>query len=225
LASLQRQLAIREKLAQSNPQSSYVRDALAGACNAVGETLEKLDRLTEALVQYRRYLEIERALATHDPTNASYRRGAAVGVQNVGIIQEKLGQYADAENSYLECLRIREELAGSADPKDPRPSEDLAYSCKLLAWLRATCPEQSLRDGQAAVELARRACELTGWDQSHSLDRLAAAYAEAGQFGEAVRWQAKAVEMAGDDTRGERQQRLDLYRRGQPYRQTLDAGD
>jgi tetratricopeptide (TPR) repeat protein len=225
LSSFQTQLAIREELAQNDPESSFARNGLAVALNAVGEALEELGRLEEALENYQRYLELKRELVEHDPTHVGYRRGVAVGLQNVGIIQEILGHYAEAEESYLESLQIREALAGSADPQDPQPNQDLAYSCKLLAWLRATCPEDQRRDGDAAVELARRACDLTGWDSSHSLDRLAASYAEAGQFAEAVRWQAEAVELAGDETKAERQQRLDLYRRNQPYRQTTEPAN
>ena len=51
-----------------------------------------------------------------------------------------------------------------------------------LAWILATAPQASLRNGNKAVELARQANELTGGKNPIILHTLAAAFAEAGQF-------------------------------------------
>jgi tetratricopeptide (TPR) repeat protein len=100
---------------------------------------------------------------------------------------------------------------------------DAKYAAGLnnLAWLLATCPEAKLRDGKKAVDLARRACELTGWKNAHYLDSLAAAHAEAGQFDEAVKWQKKALEdKAYSDRYGKAgAERLRGYEEKKPYRQ------
>ena len=88
-----------------------------------------------------------------------------------------------------------------------------------LAWLRATCPMDGLRDAGRAVADAMRACELTGHAVPGFVDTLAAAYAEAGRFADAVRWQEKVVDMVPADQQAEYQARLDLYRSGQPYRE------
>jgi tetratricopeptide (TPR) repeat protein len=61
------------------------------------------------------------------------------------------------------------------------------------AWLRATCPEDSIRNGQLAVADARKACELNDWELASDIDTLAAAYAEAGNFSSAIRYEEQAT--------------------------------
>jgi cytochrome c-type biogenesis protein CcmH/NrfG len=64
-----------------------------------------------------------------------------------------------------------------------------------MAWFRATNPDARFRDGAQAVALARHAAELTPEDPD-TLDALAAAYAEAGRFAEAVETARKALDLA-----------------------------
>src|SRR5262249_42559560 len=61
------------------------------------------------------------------------------------------------------------------------------------AWFLATSPDARVRDGPRAVASATRACELTGWTDPVTLDTLAAAYAEVGDFDRAVRRQEDAL--------------------------------
>ena len=70
------------------------------------------------------------------------------------------------------------------------------HALNNLAWLLATCPLETIRNGPEAVALARRACELTGFREPIPLNTLAAALAETGQFTEAVQMCARAVEAA-----------------------------
>ena len=91
-----------------------------------------------------------------------------------------------------------------------------------LAWLLATCPQDELRNGQEAVVQAQKACELTEWNSAGYIDTLAAAYAEAGVFDDAVENQLEALkdvnflETHGDGARA----RLELYKAGKPYRES-----
>jgi len=65
-----------------------------------------------------------------------------------------------------------------------------------LAWLLSSCPDRQYRNPKRAVELARRACELTSWGQPNCVETLAAAYSEAGQDEQAARWKTMALDLA-----------------------------
>ncbi|HEY6867379.1 MAG TPA: tetratricopeptide repeat protein, partial [Candidatus Eisenbacteria bacterium] len=96
---------------------------------------------------------------------------------------------------------------------------DDAAALLALAWIRATDPDAARRDGAEAVRLAERARDL---GEAPGLDRtLAAAYAEAGRFPDAVQACERAVERAsaaGDqDGVARSRAQLSRYRAGQPY--------
>jgi len=87
-----------------------------------------------------------------------------------------------------------------------------------LAWLWATSKDDSIRDGPNAVVLAERACAADRTPDC--LDTLAAAYAEAGRFDDAVRTVRAAMEHADatPEFRDEVRARAALYEAGRPYR-------
>jgi tetratricopeptide (TPR) repeat protein len=87
-----------------------------------------------------------------------------------------------------------------------------------LAWVQATCPDDAVRNGRHAVELALEVCELTKWRDPKVINTLAAAYAEAGQFEEAVKMQQKAMELVGPRRREDFRRRLKMYEEQKPYR-------
>jgi tetratricopeptide (TPR) repeat protein len=62
-----------------------------------------------------------------------------------------------------------------------------------MAWFKAVCPETAYRDGKKAVELGKRACVITEWRRSTYLDTLAAAYAECGDFDQAIKYENQAI--------------------------------
>ena len=85
-----------------------------------------------------------------------------------------------------------------------------------LAWLLATCPQASFRDGKKAVENATKAFEVL--KSSQTRDTLAAAYAEAGDFISAVKWENEAIDYQSDKEVAEAQKtRLALYESYKPY--------
>ncbi len=63
------------------------------------------------------------------------------------------------------------------------------------AWLLATCPSPSFRNADQAIADAKRACKLTNWRVPDLIDTMAAAYAEAGDWDSAVRFQQQAINL------------------------------
>ena len=117
--------------------------------------------------------------------------------------------------------RIDEAIAQYQKALELKP--DLIAALNDLAWLRATCPVASFRNGAAAIELARRAAKLPGGSTPVILDTLAAAYAEAGMFAQARQTAREALRLAEQERDAAQveviQGRLRLYDAGISYRQ------
>ena len=128
-------------------------------------------------------------------SRAYNNRGLAWGIKK---------EYDKAIRDYNEAIRL--------DPTFGTPFAN-------RAWLRATCPDAEFRDANKGVESATRACELSDWKNADHLGTLAAAYAEAGDFDKAVKWQEKADKLYAEaEDKKEGEERLTLYRDKKPYR-------
>lgn len=99
---------------------------------------------------------------------------------------------------------------------------DSVITLNNLAWILATSPDAALRNGAQAVQYASRACELTRNAVPSFLGTLAAAYAEAGRFPEAVATAQKArdaAQAAGQkDLAASDEKMMELYQAGRAYR-------
>ncbi len=109
-----------------------------------------------------------------------YRPNLVEAHSNLALLLLRQGQWADAMTHYRQVLAIR--------PKD-------ANAWNTVAWLLATCPEDRLRNGALAIHFAKRARALGG-DTPEILKSLAAAYAEAGMFSQALATAERALEVA-----------------------------
>lgn len=105
----------------------------------------------------------------------------ALEYYRLGGVLIHLGQYREGLKDFEMSLRV-----------DP----DMPDSMNGLAWLLATCPDASIRDGARAVRLAQEACEETKYRKANMLGTLAAAFAETGQYDKAVAMAQRAIIVA-----------------------------
>lgn len=126
----------------------------------------------------------------------------------LGSISTLNGNLPDAMTRYQNVLKM--------DPESVQALND-------LAWLQATAPDAKLRNGAEAVRSAEQACRMTKYQQPIAIGTLAAAYAEDGQFNEAVLTSEMAIKIAQADGETNVVQKnkelLQLYLANKPYRQ------
>jgi hypothetical protein len=93
---------------------------------------------------------------------------------------------------------------------------------KYLAWILATCPDASLRNGTQAVELAGQADQFSKGNNPAILATLAAAQAEVGHFADALSTVQKALVLATAQTNSAVANALRIqikcYEKGAPFR-------
>jgi len=127
----------------------------------------------------------------------------------LAVALDQKGETADAIHHYEKAVQI-----------SPKSISALTN----LAWLLATSPNDSLRDGNKAVKLAGEANQLLGGTNPVVLRTLAAGYAETGQFAKAIESAQTAIRLArlsGDNSlAADVGEQLGLYRLGVPYRET-----
>ena len=127
---------------------------------------------------------------------------------HLGRIYASQGKAQEAAVEYKEALRLQ--------PNYPEALNN--YS-----WLLATHKDGEIRNGHLAVELGERACELTKYEVPLFIGTLAAAYAETGQFGEAIKAGKRARELAAAQRQEILAKRnaelIALYEAGKPYRE------
>lgn len=130
----------------------------------------------------------------------------AVALTGQGSVRKKLKDYSGATAAFIKALQ--------SDPTYPE-------SLTRLARLMSTCPKAEFRDGRRAVEYATKAGEVTGWQEPVILETIGVAYAETGNYVEAIRWQQKALEHTQYEKEEgvKAREKLELYRQKKPYRE------
>jgi tetratricopeptide (TPR) repeat protein len=89
-----------------------------------------------------------------------------------------------------ECLRELDQVISRGNKKNLIP---LVTAYEMRAWLRATSRDASVRNGKQALIDAQEACKLSHNNDAQSLDTLAAAYAEVGNFEAAMGAEDRAI--------------------------------
>jgi tetratricopeptide (TPR) repeat protein len=175
-------------------EASRIRPDLAEAHYNLASVLADRGAIDEAIFQYQQGLKIT------DDAQAHYN--LALALYRQGLFPESLAQRREA-------IRLC--------PNDVALLND-------TAWMLATNPNASVRNGVEAVELAQRAVKLSDNRDPAILATLAAAYAEAGRFSDAV----KTARMALDLARRQNKQalvesintKIPLYEAKTPFRET-----
>lgn len=162
------------------------------ALMGMGKLLEKSGRLNEAIDYYRQ-------ACRYGPEKAHY-------FMLLGSSLAARGDFREAAEVFSQALERM--------PNEPELLNG-------MAWILATAPDASLRNAGQAVQYAEKAVMLTKGKDASALDTLAAAYAEAGRFNDAISTMQQALKLLeqsdSPDVRDMRN-RLELYRRGQPFR-------
>ncbi len=193
----------------------------------LGVVLRRQNKLPEAMRSFREALQV--------------KPDFAVAQLHLGTLLLDLGQFDEAMKHLAEAARLdpRDPFAhfnlGAAYGRAGQPDEAAVHFTHAveqdpgfvpalvhLALIRATSKDDSLRNGEQAVEMATRACELTRHQHPEALHALAAAYADVGRFSDAISTAELAVRLARSG-RNEAlaqaiQKPLELYKQQQPFR-------
>ncbi len=204
-----------------NPGSSV-------AYNYLGEILFRQERVDEALSYARMAVKL-------NPDSAEANSNLANILRYQKRFDEAIAYYKKASDLRPDIASIQGSLAnalldvGKVEEAVPRYETALRLDASdgllmnNLAWTLATCPKASVRNGARAVELALRAVQIIGSQDPTVMGTLAAAYAEAGRFKEAIEIEEEAYSLSKSMEDAEatewHSQLLESYRAGEPHRE------
>jgi len=170
-----------------------LRPENAPAHDNLAKALLRKGRVSEAMVHYRKFLEIQ-------PASVEARNTLGTALIQKGYVKEAIEQWQEA-------LAIQPENGNAASN---------------LAWVYATSPEDSLRDGTRAADLGEKARRISAGKIPMIYKVLAAAYAENGRFADAVETAQRGAELATSQGNpglaAELQSNVALYQSGRPLR-------
>ena len=195
--------------------------------NNLGLALADCGQLNDAIVHYQDALNIQ-------PSSAEGHNNIANALANCGRLDEAIDHYqkalaikpdyANARDNLGVVQSQREEMSKglAARRESIRSRPDDVTLLNETAWVLATNPNASIRNAAQAVELAQRAVRLSGAPEAAVLDTLAAAYAEAGRFPDALQTARKAAELAARQNNHSLAEsikaKIPLYEAGTPFR-------
>ncbi len=187
-AALHIQSADYQKALEDYQRAIQIDPDLSMAHAGRGRVCHMLGYLEQAL----RHLDAAQLLTPSDATICLGR----------GDLLVDLGRYGQARQAYLHAIELEPESAN-------------AY--RNLAWMQATCPSNTFRNGEEALANAIRATELSRNPDDITLDTHAAALAALGRFDEAVDLIKKAIEIAPASDVTAYSERLQMYLRGEAF--------
>ncbi|MGA2241640.1 MAG: tetratricopeptide repeat protein [Verrucomicrobiota bacterium] len=169
--------------------------------NNFGNLLAAQNRVTEAIEQFQKALEIKPDYAKAHYNLANIFTAQGRWDEAIEHYQRALEQMPDFTHAHYQLgllLQSRGKFAAAIAQFQKVLELDPHHvtAQNNLAWLLSTCPDNSLRNGQKAVAVAQQAVQLSGGNSPEILDTLAAAYAEAGRFPEAIETARQALDLS-----------------------------
>jgi tetratricopeptide (TPR) repeat protein len=200
--------------------NNYVAEAGMGtALSALGQTNDAIDWFKRALDVNPAYAQGHYQLGREELKDGQFDDGVAHMQQAEELSPDALNIPMELAAAFAGAHQVDKELAAYQRALKVNPDQVVALN--NLAFVLATTPDASLRNGAEAVRLASHACDLTGYKQTVFVGTLAAAYAEAGQFDKAVPTAQQACALAKDHGEAEllkkNQDLLALYHQGKPF--------
>ena len=217
-------IPLYQKALEINPDNAEVH-------NNLGLALFQKGRLDEAIAQCQKAMEINPDFAEAHFTlgNALFQKGRldqaiAHYQQALAIRPDFAGVHYNLGNALLQKGQLDEAVVQYQKVLEVHPDSTAVYDkLRQLAWMLATSPDASVRNGAKAVELAQQANQLAGGKNPVFLQTLAAACAEAGRFGDAIQDVQKAIELARASGQPDLVEQLSgelkLYEAGLPFHQ------
>jgi protein O-mannosyl-transferase len=216
-----------EKALEINPAS-------AEAHNNLGRSLVGMGKFDLAVPHLRKAAELK-------ADSAEVHNSLAVALVKTGQVDEAIAHFNRAVQINSGFAEAHFNLGDALYYLQGRAREALAHWQAVLrvdpnhlpvlnqiAWLLATHPDASLRNGAQAVEFAERAVRQSGGKNPAFCDTLAAAYAEVGRFSEAVELTSRNLALARQQNNRRLIEglaaRIGLYEARIPFRDTGPAG-
>ncbi len=213
-----------ETVIKTHPQllvAHLLQAEILASTNRIDEGIEKLEKLLPLAPEQTRLLE---PLATFYLVGGQPRKSILTFTKIIelepknyralrfrGDANLNIGKHAEAVADFDAALALNGEDEGLLNN---------------FAWVLATSPDDKVRDGKWAVELATKAAELSSHTVPHILSTLAAAYAETGDFENAKKWSKQAVELGdNEETREQLAKELASYEAGKPVREIQQQED
>jgi tetratricopeptide (TPR) repeat protein len=191
-----------------------------------GEIQYELGQFEAAITDYSQALEIEPgdfgAITGRGHAHYQLRQFTAALDDYAAAIElapDTAAAYSNRGDTYCSLQEWEKAAADYRQAIELDP--DSARGYQGAAWLMATCPEERFRNVKLGLQAATKAVELTGEQDYEILDTLAAAYASAGRFEDAVNSMSKAIKLAPPAASAVLAQRLELYNTETPYREPL----
>jgi tetratricopeptide (TPR) repeat protein len=201
----------------------------SGAYMRLGDIYMGRRQYDEAEQQYRKAVEAEPNATICNlklaKLLAQKPEGKEEAIRCYRVALKNRPEIAEAQYQLGQLLNDKHDVGGAiaAFQQAVHVKPDMTDALNDLAWALATQSDAKLRNGLQAVEFASRAAELTHHNAPNVLDTLAAAYAEAGRYDDAVATLRDAIKradgMGAVNITGDLEAHLKLYEAKRPFRE------